>query len=519
MYVKKEDLRLDADRGRVPVISAPTGYGKTELVVSGDLQEALEQRYAESFASCLVLEPTESMRDELLQRAPAARRVYGPGLLGQGGFDADLRQSGLYVCCFGTLANLPQRELGPLPSLVVIDEADQVAEWSLHFDGYADAWQTLLDGESRLVALTATPRLLLDNERFYDATPQLRDLPHRTETIEMVGGVGIDKVLRANELAKGERTLVYVRGAAQAMRLARSLSEAGKPSAYLISRNNQKEIEEGVTLSQRMMEQTSEDGESVVEHVRREHEIPRDIKYLIINDAWATGVSLKDKSVKWCVVESTETSTIIQARGRLRQDLERLTVVFNSRERGLLGEDVAAVEDLLEVPPALRRRLEERARRGAKAPSSLPTTTTMDKDGEVGDAPFVEATIKEKRETIEFLSAAEYGDCDYWRSLKEYFKKSRFQWLNGRAILYRVSELERKAIPIKFNAKKWCKRKLFKKDREALTEEVRRSAAEREKTRWEEVKQRLINSGYSVSEGRTKINGKSQRYVFITPPS
>lgn len=166
-YLETTDFQIGG-KG-IPVVTAGTGLGKTTFVTTGRLKTLLERELGLSLGTTLILEANSATREQLEKKG--AERVRDSELM-------DLPQ-GTYTACFSVLANLLADGNSPrLSGLVVVDEADELARWSLCHSGSAEAWSYLLEkhrsGDIFLVLLTATPKLLLEyakGEGFYDATP------------------------------------------------------------------------------------------------------------------------------------------------------------------------------------------------------------------------------------------------------------------------------------------------------------------------------------------------------------
>lgn len=65
---------------------------------------------------------------------------------------------------------------------------------------------------------------------------------------------------------------------------------------------------------------------NVIKYIIDTEHFPNEYNCVIINDAMLTGINIEDKDVKIMVVVSSDDSTIIQSRGRVRQDLDLLVV-------------------------------------------------------------------------------------------------------------------------------------------------------------------------------------------------
>lgn len=60
--------------------------------------------------------------------------------------------------------------------------------------------------------------------------------------------------------------------------------------------------------------------------------MPPGIDILIVNEAYETGWNLKDKDVQTVIIHTTAPDSVIQARGRVRSDIELLYTKLNKEE-------------------------------------------------------------------------------------------------------------------------------------------------------------------------------------------
>lgn len=86
------------------------------------------------------------------------------------------------------------------------------------------------------------------------------------------------------------------------------LIDAGRNAEALWSKNHSEEMD-AHQLSTRA-------------YLIEEHKLPDDVQDLLFNSAYETAITIKDKNIKECYIHTANQDTRVQARNRLRQDLE-----------------------------------------------------------------------------------------------------------------------------------------------------------------------------------------------------
>jgi hypothetical protein len=74
--------------------------------------------------------------------------------------------------------------------------------------------------------------------------------------------------------------------------------------------------------------------------VLNNEKLPDGYDLLFFNDANLVGVNIKDENVKHVICETVEQSAIVQSIGRVRHDLETITVITNNRNKKPFFEDL-----------------------------------------------------------------------------------------------------------------------------------------------------------------------------------
>lgn len=512
-YIEAADFQIGG-KG-IPVVTASTGLGKTTFVISGKLRMLLEEKLSLNLKTTLILEANSATREQLEDKG--VERVRDLEVM-------DLPQ-GTYTACFSVLANLLADGNKPrLSGLVVVDEADELARWSLCHKGNAEAWSYLLAkhraGEIFLVLLTATPKLLLEytrDEGFYDATPSV-PLKYDAGRIEIVPHSSAKAALRDLRLGKDSKALVYMREAGRAERLSSWLNSRGTKSVFLISRYNETQDKEtGKTLAQKMEEQTVSDKQGFSDarsYILKNQRFPDDTQVVIINDALATGVTIQDKSVTYVVVDSTELETVLQVKGRMRQNIEKLVVCYSKKEQSRIELAVAEYNQTVSGNLSERLELQDKA---AKAGSKV--IYLVYRDVETGEArlnPFARATYQEQIDMLAKLFGAEsrYQAKTYWHALLPH-SRSGLTFIRKEKLL---AEARNKEKANGLDLRRWLNRKLFAADKKELSEALALRTQKRGKASWTTVKKTLKELGYLVRDSKTYVDSKQVRYSVIAEP-
>lgn len=85
----------------------------------------------------------------------------------------------------------------------------------------------------------------------------------------------------------------------------------------------------------------------VLESVVKEGVIPDNIDILIINASLQTGINIKNNTIDWVLVNSTNKTTQIQARSRVRKDIDRLYLKSDDAQ---ISNDIELDEKWLNRP-------------------------------------------------------------------------------------------------------------------------------------------------------------------------
>lgn len=234
--------------------------------------------------------------------------------------------------------------------LIVMDEAHQLVDYRMKFDNEdSDMYEVaiekikLLSRQARVVMLSATPELITYNKGFkvpttYDFSnePEIKRLrenlviPYRTNR-------EIKKVIKDFKkvtIGTGVKMLVYTDRIATVNDIVKTCFNEGVRAVGLWSLNNKENA-----MSTHQLE--------VLESVVKEGMIPDNIDILIINASLQTGINIKNNTIDWVLVNSTNKTTQIQARSRVRKDIDRLYLKSDDAE---ISNDIELDEKWLNRP-------------------------------------------------------------------------------------------------------------------------------------------------------------------------
>lgn len=316
-----------------PLITCGTGCGKTSFVMKGNLTSYLEKKLNRSLGFVLVLVPTTKLRGGILNEYQASKldeldflRPWDDGLIRVG--------------CFQKFAQFlaDGNKVEVTPDLIVFDELDQLMKWSLCFRGNVQVFNYLQSNRGRIIpcGLTATPSLLLDycnkyaDFRFVDATPNY-PVKLKAKDIEIVPWSSASTYLKTMEPDSKNKVLVYVRSAKECKRICEGLKTRNIKAGYIVSEHN--------ALADEMKAQRvccSAFGSQTIpldEYVSKNEKLPAEIDVLVINDAMTAGCNIKDESVTTVVADTCELSIALQAKGRIRHNLDKFVWVYNGKEK------------------------------------------------------------------------------------------------------------------------------------------------------------------------------------------
>lgn len=321
-----------------PLITAGTGCGKTHFMVH-DLPQLVQERTGKEVNSVLLLEPLNMLKNDVLKNYKGLTEEIFPWELAD-----KTKRDALQVMCFSPVGSFLSdgNEIQRHFDLVLLDEIDQLARWSICHEGNLLVWDWLQEQKKQgsiVCGATATPGLLLDyvnkegKLHFVDATP---DFPVnlKSNNVTVVPSIKAQTFLKAVKPGPQNKYLVYCQSATRCEEMAKDFSDHG--AGFIISKYQEKENKDGKKLCEVMDDQMYpickvDDGFGEVtlrEYITEYQVLPESMNVLIINDAAVCGINIHDPLVKHVIAETVNLDTAKQARGRIRHDLESFNVVF-----------------------------------------------------------------------------------------------------------------------------------------------------------------------------------------------
>lgn len=234
--------------------------------------------------------------------------------------------------------------------LVVMDEAHQLVDYRMKFDNEeSDMYEVAIEKikslsrQAKIVMLSATPKAIGYKKGFkvsttYDFSnePEIKRLrenlviPYRTNR-------EIKKVIKDFKkvtIGTDVKMLVYTDRIATVNDIVKTCFNEGVRAVGLWSLNNKENA-----MSTHQLK--------VLESVVKEGMIPDNIDILIINASLQTGINIKNNTIDWVLVNSTNKTTQIQARSRVRKDIDRLYLKSDDAE---ISNDIELDEKWLNRP-------------------------------------------------------------------------------------------------------------------------------------------------------------------------
>lgn len=324
-----------------PLITAGVGSGKTTFAIN-KLPQLIQKETGRKIEKILYLIPTNFLKKDILKEFPRETEAIdseGIILSGMAGYTARI-----VVACFGQIGNwlLDGNSIDYVPDLVVVDEADQLIKWSLCHKGNILVWDWLkqIRGRTAVCCATGTPEILLDyvskstQYNFIDVTPNF-PVNLKSGNIKVVKNSSASTVLKTIEPSEDNKYLVYIQSARRCEELCRKYQKKWG-SGFIVSKYQKKLNKEGTPICDVMDSQKVMDKESPSEEIElRQYltlykELPPGMNALFINDAAVAGINIKDLGIKNVIAESLDVATALQARGRIRHDVNSFTIVYGA---------------------------------------------------------------------------------------------------------------------------------------------------------------------------------------------
>lgn len=331
-----------------PLITAGVCSGKTTFSIK-ELPQLIQKETGRKIEKILYLVPTNFLKGDILKSFPRETEAIDSGgiVLAGAGF-----VSKVVVACFGQIGNwlLDGNSIDCAFDLVVVDEADQLVKWSLCHQGNILVWDWLneIRGRTAVCCATGTPEILLDyvakatQYSFADVTPNF-PVNLKSKSVEVVKNSSASTVLKTINPNPENKYLIYIQSARRCEELcSKYQNEWG--SGFIISKYQEKLNKEGVPIcnvmeSQKVLDKEDQGKEiGLREYLTLYNELPPGMNALFINDAAVAGINIKDPNIRSVVAESLDVATALQARGRIRHDIDSFTVVYGAWRGKELGK-------------------------------------------------------------------------------------------------------------------------------------------------------------------------------------
>lgn len=332
-FLESKDLKRCDWHSDFPLITCGTGCGKTHFVMTRMLANHIEAETGKSINFVLVLAPTQAIRDSILKNME-----YQCDRLSEADLMMPIEDPQIVrVACFAQLSKFLSdgNEVKNIPDLIAFDEIDLLFSWSLYFRGYVETWNWVLSKRKEMFVcgMTATPELLLNyvgkdaGIPFVDITPDF-PIKYKAKSIEVIRHSAASTYLKTLETNRDNKVLVYVRSASMCKNLA---ARYGEKAGFVVSKSNKNYEEQEFETSEFSAFGTEKF--SLRDYLIEHEKLPPQIEVLFFNDSIAAGFNVKDPSVKTVVADTVDLAIAIQAKGRVRHDLDRFVFVYNNKEK------------------------------------------------------------------------------------------------------------------------------------------------------------------------------------------
>lgn len=231
---------------------------------------------------------------------------------------------------FGLLAEKYPNSFNKV-NLIVCDEAHQAIHYHRKFDKdykktYRVAIETInsLSEQAKVILLSATPEIIklnrLKKENIFDFRnePNIKRLKENM-IIPYSTNKDIKKIIEEFKILTLEdkvKMLIYTDRITTVKFIVNICYEVGLKAVGLWSLNNKENAMNTYQLK-------------CLDSVVKDSLIPEEVDILVINASLQTGVNIKNKDIEWVIVNSTNKTTQIQARSRVRKDIDRLYLKSN----------------------------------------------------------------------------------------------------------------------------------------------------------------------------------------------
>ena len=342
-----KELKLQLRIGSVNILNGFAGCGKTEFLLKYLLEQP--ELYIENIPErlrylqlkknrILYVTDTKNLKKQMIYKhncKELKKGVLNEYVKNDVSIDTIEDYEGKIVTCsystLGYYLQTPKSEEWFIKNfyVVIFDEAHNLInyedEYSVKEDSYYSNITYNLDRfakDSLLIMATATPCKVYKyiNEWFKDLEQNtifnddsLKGLMHyKNEKLQYY--IDIEKAydLVPSYIEQGKKVFIYTQKIKTMKRIAGKLEAKGLKVLMIWSDNSKDKYP---------MTKEQEDG---IEHILLNEKVEDKYDVVIINDATTTGVNIKSKEYQVCIIDSYDEDTRVQARNRLRHDIEIL---------------------------------------------------------------------------------------------------------------------------------------------------------------------------------------------------
>ncbi|BBF43165.1 hypothetical protein lbkm_1851 [Lachnospiraceae bacterium KM106-2] len=318
--------------GYINLVVSPVGSGKTYFIFNEILKEKNLNKVVYLCDTSNLKEAT--IRDKVYSESVKIYDTFDSENLGaEIGFGKSIRSYGrlVTVMTYAQFAKLLKKDPECYSDIdtFICDEAHNLIKYMQRYDDhenktYGSVLKYLLTvkSEKSVVMLTATHERIEKNyeikgeDLMIFRLDQHSDIKRLSEKriCKFNGYQSISQYLKAYDGFKyGKKAVVYTDRIATIENLISTCEKNGLKAVGIWSLKNENHTMSGEALVTR---------ESIIS----EGIIPDGINVLIINASYETGINIYDKNIEIVIVNSTDPDTQIQARGRVRKDIEMLLI-------------------------------------------------------------------------------------------------------------------------------------------------------------------------------------------------
>ncbi|MBM7869244.1 hypothetical protein JOC70_000713 [Clostridium pascui] len=355
-------------KGVLNILNAPAGSGKSKFVFNEFLNESYKYVHKMTSHMCYKLNlnkvlyvcDTNMLKSSILEENKDITKILEKGDL-QEAMKATSLINVLIKGDIGKIKVITYSSLGWLLqqdgaryillnhfNVILMDEMQNLFKYANRFDTEKNEkpYETVINylptlvNNSLIIALSATTGRIYNGLREKDLNTntiftweehkQIKQYRNKYESeckymINEVKWLGIIKDVILNKFKY--KTFIYTNTIRQSEKYKQQLEKYGYKAEWLCSINNTKLNEDGEVVP-KMNEYQLEIRDNLI----KTGMLPDDLDVIIVNSGYETGWNLRDERVQVALIDSTDDSTQIQARNRIRHNIEFLkyTAIIDS---------------------------------------------------------------------------------------------------------------------------------------------------------------------------------------------